>query len=175
MEKLNRKQRDTDKLNKRLNYISRQNTKYLDQEQEGYIVPDEGEETKKLEQEKIKDFIPNYNAENIFSLKLPKGPFNVEYSSNGRKLLLSGRNCATIMDWKSKDIISELILDQENDRIKDAKFINNDNMYALSQNESLCIYDAQGIEIHNLNQYYKPKFLENLPYHYILVSSTKNK
>ena len=63
--------------------------------------------------------------------------------------------------------------DQE--KIKDITFINNDNMFALSQEESLGIYDNQGLEIHNLTKYYKPRFLQDLSYHYLLVSSTKNK
>eukprot|EP00340_Litonotus_pictus_P008933 CAMPEP_0170516358 /NCGR_PEP_ID=MMETSP0209-20121228/2588_1 /TAXON_ID=665100 ORGANISM="Litonotus pictus, Strain P1" /NCGR_SAMPLE_ID=MMETSP0209 /ASSEMBLY_ACC=CAM_ASM_000301 /LENGTH=510 /DNA_ID=CAMNT_0010801205 /DNA_START=14 /DNA_END=1546 /DNA_ORIENTATION=- len=173
MDRIKKKEKETVKLNKKLSYISKQNVKYLDQEQQGYIIPDEGEETNKLNQEAIKDLLPNYNAENIFSLTLPKGPFKLDYSANGKKMLLSGRNSSAVMNWKSKEMISEVVLGDE-DKIRGAKFINNDNMFALSQNENLCIYDTQGIEIHSLSQHSNPMFMENLPFHYLLAWSTKN-
>lgn len=174
MEKFKRKQKEIEYANKKLSSFAKQNTKYLEPEQEGYIIPDEGEETNKLEQEKIKQFIPNYNVENIFDLTLPSGPFSIDYSSNGRRLLLKGKNTASIINWRDKDVISEINL-EESETIRDGKFINNDNMIALSQEDSVCIYDNQGLEVHNLTNYYKPRFLENLPFHYLLVCSTKNK
>jgi len=169
-----KKEREIEKLNKKLNRITKQNVKYLDQEQEGYILPDEGEETNKFSQSQIKDYVPNYNVKNIFDLTLPKGPFKIDFSSNGKSLLLGGRNSSAILDWKTKDLKCDLSLGDE-EKIKDLKFINNDNMFAVSQEENLCIYDTQGIEIHSLSQFSKPKFLENLQYNYLLSWSTKNK
>jgi U3 small nucleolar RNA-associated protein 7 len=174
MDKNFKKERDTERLNKKLNKISNQNTKYLSQEQEGYIQADEGEETNKFSQEFMKDYIPNYNAQNIFDLKLPKGPFQVDFSTTGKDLLLMNRNSASVLDWKSKDPFSEVNLDEE-EKIFNGCFINNNNMFCLSQTETLNFYDKQGIEIHSLSQFSKPKFLQNLPYHYLLAWSTKNK
>ncbi len=174
MEKIKKKEKEVERLNKKLNYLAKQTTKYLDQEQEGYIIPDEGEETNKFQQEKMKEFLPSFNSNNIFDLALPHGPFKVKFSNNGRRLLLAGRSSAAVLNWKNKEMQCEINLDKQ-EKIKDITFINNDNMIALSQEESLGIFDNQGLEIHNLTKYYKPRFLQDLPYHYLLVSSTKNK
>lgn len=174
MERLNKfKEKEQLKINKKVQYVTKQNTKYLDQEQEGYIQTEDGEFSNKFSQEQIKEYLPNYNKNCIFDLTLPKGPFHIDFSSNGQKMLLHGRESSAIMSWKTKDLLCEVSLPEE--RIHSGKFINNDNMFALSQEESLNIYDLQGIEIHNLQQHSKPRFLENLPYHFLIVWSTKNK
>ena len=173
MEKLRNKEKNTSKLNKKLQNINRNNVKYLDQEQVGYIIPDEGEQTNKFDQDLIKTLVPNYNIKNSFDLNLPKGPFLIDFSLNGNKLLISGRSSAAVLNWKTKTSLCQVDL-EEKQKISSVKFMNND-MFAMSLENELCIYDNQGIELHNLNQFSKPKFIEHLPYHYLLTWSTKNK
>ena len=164
------------KLNKFLAYKAKQANQFLDLEQEGFIIPDEGEETNKMSQDYIKNFLPNYNVKNIFNLHLPKGPFNIDFSNNGTSLLLCSRVCSSLIDWKEKDNISTVDLsDNKSERIIKGKFINGDRMFALSQREKLYIYDREGLEIHSLDRFSNPRYLENLPYHFLLVCSLKNK
>lgn len=172
--KIDNKIREADKVKKHVAWQARQSNKYMDQEQEGYIIPDEGEETNKMPQNFISKHLPKYISDNIFDLKLRSGPFHVDFSENGNSLLLSGRKSASIIEWKSKDMKSELEL-EDTDKITDAKFINGDRMYALSQRERLMIYDNQGLELHSLDAFPSPRYLENLPYHFLLVCSLKNK
>lgn len=172
--KLELKIRETDKLNKNLTYKAKQATKYMDQEQDGYIIPDEGEQTNKMPQQYLQSFIPEYNSKNIFDLTLPHGPFNIDFSQNGVSLLLSSRKGTTLLDWKAKDIKAEVDL-EKNERIYDCKFINGDRLFALSQRERLMIYDNQGLEIHSLDSFPSPRYLEDLPYHFLLACSLKNK
>lgn len=172
--KIELKIKDKDKLNKQLSYKAKQSTKYLDQEQEGYIIPEEGEETNKMNQEFLKSFLPEYNKSNIFDLNLPHGPFSIDFSSNGLSLLLSSRKAVSVLDWKNKDITAEVELEKD-EKIFESKFINGDRMFALSQRERLMIYDNQGIEIHSLDAFAHPRFLQDLPYHFLLACSLKNK
>jgi U3 small nucleolar RNA-associated protein 7 len=46
-------------------------------------------------------------------------------------------------------------------------------MYAVAQKKYLHIYDASGIELHCLRDHQEPKYLEYLPYHFLLASASK--
>ena len=46
-------------------------------------------------------------------------------------------------------------------------------MYAVAQKKHLFIYDSNGIELHCLRDHVEPKFLDFLPYHYLLVTASK--
>lgn len=46
-------------------------------------------------------------------------------------------------------------------------------MYAVAQKKYLHIYDSNGIELHCLRDHLEPKYLEFLPYHFLLVSASK--
>ena len=46
-------------------------------------------------------------------------------------------------------------------------------MYAVAQKKYLHIYDSNGIELHCLRDHLEPKFLDFLPYHFLLVSASK--
>ncbi len=108
------------------------------------------------------------------SIIVPHGPFNIDFSQNGVSLLLSSRKSVSILDWKTKDLKAEVELDK-NERIYDCKFINGDRLFSLSQRERLMIYDNQGLEIQSLDSFPNPRFLEDLPYHFLLACSLKNK
>lgn len=60
--KLELKIKETDKLNKNLSYKAKQANKYMDQEQDGYILPEQGEQTNKMSQKYLETFIPEYNS-----------------------------------------------------------------------------------------------------------------
>ena len=156
------------KENNKLNY------KYLDNEPDGYIIPEnKNEKTLKYSQDYLKSVLPKYNSDNIFDLELPEyGPFNIDYTRNGKYLLMGGeKGNISMMDWKEKNLILEFNVET---KINAIKFLQNDSMFAVGQNDYLYIYDNQGIELHSLDYIPSPIFLEFLPYHFLLVSALKN-
>ena len=78
-------------------------------------------------------------------------------------------HCA-IFDWKSKSLKCEFNVKET---IRDIKFLLDENLYALAQKKSVFIYDLNGIEVHRLKNHNEPLFLDFLPYHYLLVSSSR--
>ena len=156
------------KENNKLNY------KYLDNEPDGYIIPEnENEKTLKYSQDYLKSVLPKYNSDNIFDLELPEyGAFNIDYTKNGKYLLMGGeKGNISIMDWKEKNLILDFNVET---KINSIKFLQNDSMFAVGQNDYLYIYDNQGIELHSLDYIPSPIFLEYLPFHFLLVSALKN-
>jgi len=168
-DKINRVER----IEKVLKKDMRQNNKYLEQEGEGYMIPEDGEKTLKISQDYLKENLPKFNKDNIFDLELNYGPYYIDYSFNGSYLLIAGeRGHVSIFNWREKDLICEFNV---NEKIRNAKFLQNETMIAVAQKSKLFIYDKQGIELHSLDYQPRPKFLEFLPYHFLLVSALKNK
>ena len=77
----------------------------------------------------------------------------------------------SMLDWKEKNLILDFNVES---KINEIKFLQNDSMFAVGQNDHLYIYDNQGIELHSLDFIPSPLFLEYLPYHFLLVSALKN-
>ena len=71
------------------------------------------------------------------------------------------------MDALKQDLICEF---HAEDRVYDCTFLHDWDMFAAAQNKYLHIYDSQGTELHCMRTIRKPRFLEFLPYHYLLVS-----
>jgi U3 small nucleolar RNA-associated protein 7 len=87
---------------------------------------------------------------------------------NGSYLLLAGeRGQISVMSWREKDLICEFNV---NEKILDAKFLQNDTMFAVAQKSKIYIYDKQGIELHSLDYQSNPKFIQYLPYHFLMVT-----
>ena len=65
------------KLHKMISKETKRNFKYLENEPDGYMVPEnENEKTLKVSQDYLKNTLPKYNADNIFDLELEdKAPF----------------------------------------------------------------------------------------------------
>lgn len=169
---------DQIKRNQRINKViideSKRNLRYLEQENEGYLVPEnEREKTLKISQEYLKENLAKYNVDNVFDLKLQSGPYSIDYSRNGTHLLLAGeKGHIAMMNWREKNLECEI---QIGEKIRAACFMHNETMFAVAQRKKLYIYDRQGIELHNLDYHPYPKFLQYLPYHFLLVSGLKNK
>ena len=172
--KINDKIHRNQKLQKLIHKEAKKNFQYLENEPDGYIiVENENEKTLKVTQDYLKSTLPKYNSENIFDLSLPSnGPFYIDYTRNGKYLLMGGeKGNVTILDWKLKNIIVDFNV---NSKISNVKFLQNDSMISIAQDDMLYIYDKQGIELHSLDYMQQPQFLEYLPYHFLLVASLKN-
>ena len=103
-----------------------------------------------------------------FELKLDGGPYVGEYTRNGRELLLAGRkgHIAT-MDWRNGKLGCEL---QLGETVRDARWLYNNQMFAVAQKKYVYIYDQAGVELHCLKKHIEVTNMEFLPYHYLLAT-----
>lgn len=139
----------------------------------GFLEPEgELERTYKVRQDDIRKDVGVETAKKGFELKLDgSGPYVQDYTRNGRDLLLAGRkgHVAT-MDWRSGKLGCEL---QLGETVRDAKWLHNNQFFAVAQKKNVYIYDHHGVEIHNLDQHIEVDFMEFLPYHYLLATIGK--
>lgn len=133
------------------------------------------EKTYKVLQNEIKESVSIETAKKGFELKLDAlGPYVCDYTRNGRELLLAGRkgHVAT-MDWRDGRLGCEL---QLGETIRDAKWLQFNQAFAVAQKKYVYIYDRAGVEIHCLKKHIEVTNMEFLPHHYLLatVVSTAN-
>lgn len=136
--------------------------------EEGFLQPEgELERTYKVTQGDILEAVNVQQAKKSFELKLDLGPYTANYTRNGKQLLLAGQkgHIATC-DWRSGKPGCELNL---NETVRDAKWLHNDQYFAVAQKKHTYIYDAAGVEIHVLRKYVETTHLEFLPYHFLLA------
>jgi U3 small nucleolar RNA-associated protein 7 len=139
-------------------------------EQEGFLEAEGVERTIKFKQEELKNYLPNDNVSNIFDLELDHGPYYVDFTRSGKYLLMGGRRGhISMMDWKEKSLITEFSI---TDRVRDVQFLQDEKLFAVAQKKYTYIYDNSGLEIHCLKHHIEPKFLDYLPYHFLLITAT---
>ncbi|KAK0327937.1 putative U3 small nucleolar RNA-associated protein 7 [Friedmanniomyces endolithicus] len=136
----------------------------------GFLEPEgELERTYKVRQNAIRRDVGVETAKKGFELKLEgMGPYTCDYTRNGRDLLLAGRkgHVAT-MDWRSGKLGCEL---QLGETVRDAKWLHNNQYFAVAQKRNVYIYDHHGVEIHALDSLVETTHLEFLPYHFLLAA-----
>jgi U3 small nucleolar RNA-associated protein 7 len=137
----------------------------------GFLEPEgELERTYKIRQDEIKESVGIETAKKGFELKLEQlGPYRADYTRNGRNLLLAGRkgHVAT-MDWRAGKLGCELHLGET---VRDAKWLHNNQFFAVAQKKYVYIYDHAGVELHCLQKHVEATHLEFLPYHFLLASA----
>lgn len=138
----------------------------------GFLEPEhELERTYKIRQDEIQKDLSVETARKRFELKLDErlGPYSCDYTHNGRALLLAGRkgHVAAIPDWRDGTLGCDL---QLNETIHDAKWLHNDQYFAVAQKKYTYIYDRAGVELHCLRQHIEVRALEFLKYHFLLAS-----
>jgi len=136
----------------------------------GFLEPEgELEKTYKVRQGDIQQSVGLETAKKGFELRLDAmGPYTADYTRNGRELLLAGRkgHVAT-MNWRDGKLGCELNLGET---VRDAKWLHNNQFFAVAQKKYVYIYDAQGVEIHNLQDHIDVTHMEFLPYHFLLAT-----
>lgn len=136
----------------------------------GFLEPEtELERTYRVRQDEIEKSASVATAQKKFELKLDAlGPYVCEYTRNGRQLLLAGRkgHVAT-MDWREGKLGCEL---QLNETVRDARWLHNDQYFAVAQKKYCYIYDHNGVELHCLRKHQDVSHLEFLPYHFLLAT-----
>ena len=148
--------------------VQAKNSEILLENASGFIEAEgELERTYKVRQQEIQQDIALETAKKGFELRLDGlGPYTADYSRNGKHLLLAGRkgHIAT-MDWRDGKLGCELNLGET---VRDAKWLHNNQYFAVAQKKYVYIYDAQGVEIHNLQDHIDVTHMEFLPYHFLL-------
>lgn len=127
------------------------------------------ERTYKVRQDEIRRDVSVETAKKGFELKLEGlGPYTADYTRNGKELLLAGRkgHVAT-MDWRDGKLGCEL---QLGETVRDAKWLHNNQYFAVAQKKSVYIYDHAGVELHNLQDHVEVTNMEFLPYHFLLAT-----
>ncbi|RJE21534.1 hypothetical protein PHISCL_06138 [Aspergillus sclerotialis] len=137
----------------------------------GFLEPEnELERTYKVRQDEIQENVGIETAKKGFELSLDElGPYRADYTRNGRNLLLAGRkgHIAT-MDWRAGKLGCEI---QLGETVRDARWLHNNQFFAVAQKKYVYIYDHSGAELHCLSRHVEPLFLEFLPYHFLLASA----
>jgi U3 small nucleolar RNA-associated protein 7 len=139
--------------------------------EEGFLEPEgELERTWKVSQAEIQKNVAVQTAQmGNFQLKMEEmGPYVSEYSRNGRHLLIAGRkgHVAT-MDWRDGKLGCEL---QLGETVRDARWLQNHQAFAVAQKKYVYIYDQAGVEIHVLKKHIEVTNMEYLPYHHLLCT-----
>ncbi|KAI0461987.1 hypothetical protein LJB42_004592 [Komagataella kurtzmanii] len=146
-------------------------TDILLQEEPGFLEPEnEMEKTYEITQKDLRENVDIGTAAKGFELKLKDyGPYSIDYSRNGRELLIVGKkgHVASI-DWKKGQLNTELHL---NETCHAIKALHNDQFFAVAQKKYTFIYDKLGTEIHRMKQHIEATSLEFLPYHFLLVTA----
>jgi U3 small nucleolar RNA-associated protein 7 len=136
----------------------------------GFLEPEnELERTYKVRQDDIVSQVPVETAKKRFELKLDTlGPYVCDYTRNGRELLLAGRkgHIAT-MDWREGKLGCEI---QLGETVRDARWLHNNQYFAVAQKKYVYIYDRAGVEVHCLKKHVEVTNMEFLPYHFLLAT-----
>ncbi|CAM9797492.1 unnamed protein product [Ascophyllum nodosum] len=138
-------------------------------ESEGFLEAEGMERTFKFTQDQLKEAVDLNTAREMYELSLPElGPYAIDYTKNGRFVLLGGRKGhLAMMDALRMDVQMEV---QLRETIRDVKTLHNENLVAVAQRKYAYIYDNQGAEVHCLRDHLEPYRLEFLPYHFLLAS-----
>ncbi|KAJ1656506.1 putative U3 small nucleolar RNA-associated protein 7 [Dispira simplex] len=139
-------------------------------EEAGYMVAEGAEDTLEITQDKLKELVDINTAAKIFDLDLPvTGPFALDYSPDTNMLLIGGqKGHVASFDWRKGNLKAEFQVDET---VHDVHWLHNSTLFATAQKKYAYIYNYHGQEVHCLRGHVKPRQLEFLPFHMLLVSS----
>eukprot|EP01028_Stygiella_incarcerata_P013265 TRINITY_DN81750_c0_g1_i1.p1 TRINITY_DN81750_c0_g1~~TRINITY_DN81750_c0_g1_i1.p1 ORF type:complete len:534 (+),score=162.07 TRINITY_DN81750_c0_g1_i1:92-1693(+) len=141
----------------------------LPSEASGHLEAEGLEQTHRFQQKHILKDVDVQTKKKAYDLNLSEfGPYMLDYSRNGRHLVLGGRKGhLTMLEWQKPDIVCEFHVQ---DKVYDVQFLHNEGMFAVAQKKYVYIYDDQGVELHRLEKHVGVRRLEFLPYHFLLCT-----
>jgi hypothetical protein len=145
----------------------------------GYVeTENDMEKTLQLSQHQLKydgTSLSSNVINNIYHLELKDhGPYILRYDRSGRHALLGGRGsngCGgggghlAIVDQHTLSPTSEFFVQ---DIVRDACFLQDSSLLAVSQRQNVFIYDDAGAEVHRMGGHQMVTSMEFLPYHWLL-------
>ncbi|XP_063174757.1 WD repeat-containing protein 46 [Chroicocephalus ridibundus] len=139
-------------------------------EEPGFLEPDPGEDTSTVTQGDIAEAVDIASAAKHFELRLEQfGPYRLDYTRNGRHLLLGGRRGhVAAMDWQTKRLMCEINVMET---VTDVAWLHTESLLAVAQRRWLHVYDAQGLELNVLKRFPAVLRLQFLPYHFLLATA----
>lgn len=143
------------------------------QEVAGFIEYESDEEVdQRLTQSEIQHAVDVTSAQKHFDLNLKDfGPYWINYSRNGRHLLLGGAkgHCASF-DWQTKRLSCEF---NAMETVNCVRWLHQETFFTTAQRTGVFVYDNQGIELHALENLDCVLRMEFLPYHMLLVTANE--
>ncbi|KAL7719561.1 WD repeat-containing protein [Entamoeba marina] len=113
-------------------------------------------------------YLDRQTKHKVITLDLDQGPYKTNMTGNGLYMGIAGRKGHIgILDWKQQNLITEFNVGEN---IYDFHFFHTYDMYAVAQENSLHIYDSDGTSLHNLREFIQPRYLDFLPYHFLLAT-----
>ncbi|XP_058678589.1 WD repeat-containing protein 46 [Ammospiza caudacuta] len=140
-------------------------------EEPGFLEVEPGEDSARISQREIADAVDIGSAAKHFELRLEQfGPYRLDYTRNGRFLLLGGlRGHVAALDWAQRRLLSEFNVMET---VRDVSWLHCESLLAVAQRRWLHVYDSQGLEIHVVRSFQNLLHLQFLPYHFLLAATS---